>query len=94
VETSLTAAWKHAPLLGCYPVDCHSVHHNLRARSGDKAINLMLEDFGLEPGHFQLEELSASEDPFLAQLLSGRCQRARTSVRIGVVRSNNLRSNN
>jgi len=49
VEIPLTAAWKNAPVLGCYPVACHSLEDNLRARSCAGAINLIVEDFGLEP---------------------------------------------
>ena len=49
----LTAAWKGIPVLGCYAVDCHYIKDNLRARSRAHAINLMLEDFGLEPECFR-----------------------------------------
>ena len=58
MQVFLTAAGKDTPLPGCCPVACHSIQHNLRARSGGNAINPMLKDFGLE-------EVPASEDLFL-----------------------------
>ena len=46
---------------GCHPGDCHYIEGNLRAESRAEAIDLMLEDFGLEAERFRLEWVSASE---------------------------------
>ena len=46
MDIPLTAAWKDAPVLGRYPVDCHSIEDKLRARSPAHAVNLIREDFG------------------------------------------------
>lgn len=46
---------------GCHPGDCHYLEGNLVAEKRAEAIDLMLEDFGLEPERFRLEWVSASE---------------------------------
>lgn len=48
-------------ICGCHPGDCHYIDGNLRAQNRAEAIDLMLEDFGLEPERFRLEWVSASE---------------------------------
>jgi F420-non-reducing hydrogenase iron-sulfur subunit len=53
---------------GCHPGDCHYQDGNKRAEARAEAINLMLEDFGLEPERFRLEWISASEGPKFARL--------------------------
>jgi len=77
VEVPLTVAWKDSPTLGCHPGDCHYFEGNLRARSRADAINLMLEDFGLEPERFRLESVSASEGPRFAQVVTEMVEQVR-----------------
>ncbi|KPK80298.1 MAG: methyl-viologen-reducing hydrogenase subunit delta [Gemmatimonas sp. SM23_52] len=55
-------------ICGCHPGDCHYQDGNLRAEKRAEAIELMLEDFGLEPERFRLEWISASEGPRFAQV--------------------------
>lgn len=56
-------------MCGCHPGDCHYIEGNLRAESRAEAINLMLEDFGLEEERFRLEWISASEGPKFAEVM-------------------------
>lgn len=77
MEVPLTAAWKDAPVLGCPPVHCHSIEDSLRARSRAYAINLIGEDFGLEPECFRLEWVSASECPRFAQVVTEMMEQVR-----------------
>lgn len=55
-------------ICGCHPGDCHYQDGNLRAEKRAEAIELMLEDFGLEPERFRLELVSASEGPKFARI--------------------------
>jgi F420-non-reducing hydrogenase iron-sulfur subunit len=48
-------------LCGCHIGDCHYLEGNKRAEGRAEAIELMLEDFGIEPERFRLEWVSASE---------------------------------
>lgn len=53
---------------GFHPGDCHYQDGNKRAEARAEAINLMLEDFGLEPERFRLEWISAAEGPKFARI--------------------------
>lgn len=55
---------------GCHPGDCHYLEGNLRAEKRAEAIELLLEDFGLEPERFRLEWVSASEGKKFARVVS------------------------
>jgi F420-non-reducing hydrogenase iron-sulfur subunit len=55
-------------ICGCHPGDCHYQDGNTRAEKRAEAIDLMLEDFGLEPERFRLEWISASEGPKFVQV--------------------------
>ena len=57
-------------MCGCHPGDCHYLEGNLRAEKRAEAIDLLLEDFGLEPERFRLEWVSASEGPRFAQVMT------------------------
>lgn len=57
-------------ICGCHPGDCHYREGNLRAKSRAEAIDLMLEDFAIEPERFRLEWVSASEAPRFAKVVS------------------------
>ena len=53
---------------GCHIGDCHYQDGNKRMEARAEAINLMLEDFGLEEERFRLEWVSASEGPKFARI--------------------------
>ncbi|HTY00622.1 MAG TPA: hydrogenase iron-sulfur subunit [Bacteroidota bacterium] len=55
---------------GCHPGDCHYVEGNLRAKSRADALDVMLEDFGLEPERFRLEWVSAAEGQRFGQVVA------------------------
>ena len=57
-------------MCGCHPGDCHYIDGNLRAESRAEALELMLEDFGLEPERFRLEWVSASEGQKFVEVVS------------------------
>ncbi len=57
-------------ICGCHPGDCHYIDGNLRTEKRAEAIELMLEDFGLEPERFRLEWVSASEGQKFAKVVS------------------------
>lgn len=70
VIEALTKGADGVIMCGCHPGDCHYLEGNLRAESRADAINLMLEDFGLEPERFRLEWISASECNRFAQVMT------------------------
>jgi F420-non-reducing hydrogenase iron-sulfur subunit len=53
---------------GCHPGDCHYGEGNLKAQARAETIEMMLEDYGLEPERFRLEWVSASEGPRFAKI--------------------------
>ncbi|MBN2496473.1 MAG: hydrogenase iron-sulfur subunit [Deltaproteobacteria bacterium] len=55
-------------MCGCHPGDCHYQEGNIRAEKRAEALDLMLEDFGLEPERFRLEWISASEGSRFAEV--------------------------
>ena len=55
-------------ICGCHIGDCHYLEGNLKAENRKEAIELLLEDFGLEPERFRLEWISASEGPRFAEM--------------------------
>jgi F420-non-reducing hydrogenase iron-sulfur subunit len=57
-------------ICGCHPGDCHYLEGNLRAEKRAEAIELLLEDFGLEPERFRLEWVSASEGKKFARIVA------------------------
>ena len=56
-------------MCGCHLGDCHYISGNERAKQRAEAIELMLEDYGLEPERFRLEWIAASEGPKFAQVM-------------------------
>ena len=56
-------------LCGCHPGNCRSREGIRKALNRKEAIELLLEDFGLEPERFRLEHISASEGPKFAQVV-------------------------
>jgi len=56
-------------ICGCHIGDCHYLEGNVKAENRKEAIELMLEDFGIEPERFRLEWVSASEGPRFAEVV-------------------------
>ena len=69
VIEALTRGIDGVLMCGCHPGDCHYLEGNLRAQQRAEAIQLMLEDFGLEPERYRLEWVSASEGAKFAQVV-------------------------
>jgi F420-non-reducing hydrogenase iron-sulfur subunit len=69
VMDTLTRGWADGVLIcGCHIGDCHYQDGNKRAEKRGEAINLMLEDFGLEKERFRIEWISASEGSKFARV--------------------------
>lgn len=69
VVEALTRGADGVLILGCHPGDCHYLEGNLRAQARREAIELLLEDLGLERERFRLEWVSASEGPRFARVV-------------------------
>ena len=69
VIDALTKGMDGVIMCGCHPGDCHYIEGNLTAEKRAEAINLMLEDYGLEEERFRLEWISASEAPKFAKVM-------------------------
>lgn len=70
VVDALTKGADGVLVCGCHPGDCHYREGNLRAEKRAEAIQLMLDDFGLERERFRLEWISASEGAKFAQVMT------------------------
>ena len=70
IMDALTKGADGVLVCGCHPGDCHYLDGNLKAEKRAEAIELMLEDFGLEPERFRLAWISASEGPRFAQVMN------------------------
>ncbi len=70
VIDALTKGADGVIICGCHPGDCHYEDGNLKTEKRAEAINLMLEDFGLEEERFRLEWVSASEGPKFAKVMT------------------------
>lgn len=69
VVDALTKGADAVIICGCHIGDCHYLEGNLKAENRKEAIELLLEDFGLEPERFRLEWISASEGPRFAEVM-------------------------
>jgi len=69
IVDALTKGADGVLICGCHMGDCHYLEGNVKAENRKEAIELMLEDFGLEPGRFRLEWVSASEGPRFAEVV-------------------------
>ncbi len=69
VVEALTHGADGVLILGCHPGDCHYLEGNLRAEARREAIELLLDDLGLERERFRLEWVSASEGPRFARVV-------------------------
>lgn len=65
-------------ICGCHPGDCHYIEGNLKTEKRAEAIDLMLEDFGLEPERFRLEWISASEGKKFAGVVKEMVEQLKT----------------
>lgn len=70
VMDALTKGADGVVICGCHPGDCHYLEGNLVTEKRADAIDLMLEDFGLEPERFRLEWISASEGDKFAKVMT------------------------
>ena len=69
VIEALTRGADGVLICGCHLGDCHYIEGNLATENRRDAIDLMLEDFGIEPERFRLEWVSASEGPRFARVV-------------------------
>jgi F420-non-reducing hydrogenase iron-sulfur subunit len=70
VINALTRGADGVLICGCHIGDCHYLEGNQRAESRAEAIELMLEDFGLEPERFRIEWVSSSEGGKFAEVMT------------------------
>jgi F420-non-reducing hydrogenase iron-sulfur subunit len=70
VIDALTKGADGVIICGCHIGDCHYLNGNEKAENRKEAIELMLEDFGIEPERFRLEWVSASEGPRFAEVIT------------------------
>ncbi len=70
VVDALTKGADGVLICGCHPGDCHYQEGNLKAQNRAEAIQLMLDDFGLERERFRLAWVSASEGAKFAQVMA------------------------
>ena len=70
VIDALTKGADGVLMCGCHPGDCHYLEGNLKAEKRAKAIDLMLQDFGIEEERFRLEWVSASEGKRFAEVVA------------------------
>jgi len=69
VIDALTKGADGVLVCGCHPGDCHYQDGNLKAEKRAEAIELMLDDFGIERERFRLEWVSASEGGRFARVV-------------------------
>lgn len=70
VINALTKGADGVLMCGCHPGDCHYLEGNIKAEKRAEALDLMLEDLGLEPERFKLEWVSASEGKKFAEIVN------------------------
>lgn len=77
VIDALTKGADGVIICGCHIGDCHYLEGNVKAENRKEAIELMLEDFGIEPERFRLEWVSASEGPRFAEVITDMTESVR-----------------
>ncbi|WP_455391810.1 hydrogenase iron-sulfur subunit [[Eubacterium] cellulosolvens] len=77
VINALTKGADGVLMCGCHPGDCHYLEGNLKAEKRAEALDLMLEDLGLEPERFRLEWVSASEGKRFAEIVQDMTEKLR-----------------
>jgi F420-non-reducing hydrogenase iron-sulfur subunit len=78
VIEALTKGADGVIICGCHIGDCHYLEGNKRAEARAGAIELMLEDFGIEVDRFRLEWVSASEGPKFAEVMTEFTEKIRS----------------
>jgi len=78
VIDALTKGADGVLICGCHIGDCHYLEGNVKAENRKEAIELMLEDFGIEPERFRLEWVSASEGPKFAEVVANMTETVRS----------------
>jgi F420-non-reducing hydrogenase iron-sulfur subunit len=66
---SLTKGADGVLVLGCHIGDCHYLEGNVKTQARKEAIELLMDDMGIERDRFRLEWVSASEGPRFAQVI-------------------------
>ena len=77
VIDALTKGADGVLMCGCHPGDCHYKEGNLKAEKRAEAIQLMLQDFGIEEQRFRLEWVSASEADHFAKVVDDMTEQVR-----------------
>ena len=65
-------------ILGCHPGDCHYLEGNLKAAARKEAIQMLLEDMGIESDRFRLEWVSASESTRFVEVVKSMVDQIKT----------------
>lgn len=76
IETLLKGA-DGVLMCGCHPGDCHYREGNLTAEKRAEALELLLDDYGLEPERYRLEWVSASESERFAKVVTDMVEELR-----------------
>jgi F420-non-reducing hydrogenase iron-sulfur subunit len=69
VVDALTKGADGVLITGCHPGDCHYIDGNLKAQRRVDALDVMLQDMGLEPERLKLEWVSAGEGEKFARVV-------------------------
>lgn len=69
VVDALTKGADGVLITGCHPGDCHYSDGNLKAQRRVDALEVMLQDMGLEPERLKLEWVSAGEGEKFARVV-------------------------
>jgi F420-non-reducing hydrogenase iron-sulfur subunit len=69
VIDALTKGADGVLITGCHPGDCHYIDGNLKAQRRIEALEVMLQDMGLEPERLKLEWVSAGEGEKFAKVV-------------------------
>jgi F420-non-reducing hydrogenase iron-sulfur subunit len=70
VINALTKGADGVLMCGCHLGECHYLEGNNKALARAEGLDMMLEDFGLEPERFRLEWISSSEAQKLAEVMA------------------------
>jgi F420-non-reducing hydrogenase iron-sulfur subunit len=70
VINALTKGADGVLMCGCHLGECHYQEGNKKALGRAEGLDLMLEDFGLEPERFRLEWISSSEAQRFAEVMA------------------------
>ena len=69
VMDALTKGADGVLITGCHPGDCHYIDGNLKAQRRVEALDVMLQDMGLESERLKLEWVSAGEGEKFAKVV-------------------------